>query len=201
MSLRYLPFTLMVAFSSITGKAADGQGVTAVITHTGEKANAAIQLSRAMQGEIVQAQKALIAKFNALPESDDIRIDMGKYFYGWSVSEKAMASNQERFDSSMAGYEKDFSGDALVDELRVFAKSIQRNARESIPAYEQQVQSQKQSLVDGKTIKDGKLVDMTPFQRKLGMDLLKILAMEIDFQAQIQRISTKYLDKISTLLH
>ncbi len=193
--------SLAMVLSPAPGVGLDEAPKAATVKHTGEKAKEAILLVRSMHSEMLAAQRAIIAKFKALPDSDDIRIDMGKYMYGWSVSDKALVSNQERYEGALTTYEKDFSGDLLIDELRLYAKGIQKTAKESLPSYERQLLQRKQELTEGKYMKDGKPVEVTPALRKYIEGMLKILPLEMEYQRALEEVAGKYTVKLANLMH
>ena len=157
------------------------------------KAEEAVRITRIMVEDVLKAEKAVIVKFKALPDSDDIRILFGKNMYGWSVSDKCLSTRQEDFQTALSTYQKDFKDAALVDELRLFAKKIARESLDQIAVSEKRITRLQKELREGKVLdKDGKLVDITEYQKKISEGLLKVLPLEIEYQTEAKRIATAY---------
>ena len=159
----------------------------------------ATSLVRAMHAEILEAQKRTIAKFMALPEADDIRIYFDKNFYSWSVSEKSRATRQEEFETALATYTKDFKDAALVDELRIYAKRVQKNTQDGIGPMEARLGQVQKELREGKFIREGKAVEFTDATRKTWTILLQLLRLELEFKREAVAIAGRYAAKISEL--
>jgi len=165
------------------------------------KAEDAVRCTRAMLGEILDAQKKIIMKFKALPESDDIRILFGKNMYTWDVSDKSFSARREEFDAALAAYQKDFKAGPLIDELRLYAKKLMRTSQETTSRYEARITKAQKELRDGKTLdKDGKSVDISEPEKKTQEALLKILPFEIEFLKEYQNIAAAYGSKISKMM-
>lgn len=160
----------------------------------------AASLVRAMQAEILEAQKRVIAKFMGLAEADDIRIHFEKNFYGWSVSEKSRITRRDEFETAMAAYAKDFKDDALVDELRIYAKRLQKTSQEALGPMEVRLGNVQKELRDGKYVREGKPVEFTDATRRTWMGLTKLIPLELEFQKEVAAIAGRYTAKITGLI-
>ena len=159
-----------------------------------------VRIVRALVEAMLESQKQIVNKFKALPEADDIRMNFGTNFYGWSVSSRKITTSQQVFESAMAAYEKDFKGEELLDELRIYLKRIVKTAHENQVSYSNRLDKAKAELRDGKTLRDGKPADLTDGERKTDEGLLKMLPLELEFQDQIIKIYVKYYREFETLL-
>jgi hypothetical protein len=165
------------------------------------KADEALRLTRVMAEDLLKAEKAVIAKFKTLPEADDIRIHFAKNMYGWSVSDKCLANRREEMDAALASYQKEFKDTALVDELRLFAKKVAKNSQDNLPLYEGRLAKAQKELKEGKAPdKDGKLVDLTEYDRKTREGLLRILPLEVEYQQEARRIAVAYAAALTKLM-
>ena len=161
----------------------------------------AVNLAKAMIGDLLEAQRKVITRFKALPESDDIRMNFGRNMYGWSVSEKALSNKREDYETSLAAYQKDFKDTALVDELRLYAKKIVRNSQDNLPKYEARIANAQKLLRDGKLPdKDGKPMDLSDADRKSQEGLVKILPLEIEFLKDSQKLASAYAARLTKLM-
>lgn len=198
---QYMLLALLPAFPLFAHKLGNELKQQVEISHTGIAARQAIQSVRDMQTEILEAQKIAIKKFKSLPESDDIRIYFDKNFYGWSVSERSFNLRKENFEPTIASYEKDFNGDALIDELRIYSKRVQRNAQDLITRHEKSIQQRQKELTEGKWMIDGKPIDLNQDGVRTIKGLLILYPAEIEFQKKVLELANSCEMKIKSLSH
>jgi len=159
----------------------------------------AVRYIRTMQNNVLDAQKLIIKKFKALPESDDIRVNFDKNMYSWSVSDKSYLTRKEEFDNAVVGYEKDFKDDLLIDELRIYTKKLIKLTQENIGYLEGRLSRVKKEVAEGKTLKDGKLVDANEAEKAVSTGLCTVIPLELEFKREALKTYNTYQAKIVEL--
>lgn len=165
------------------------------------RAQEASQLVRAMHREILGAQKKVIAKFKAIPEADAIRLTFDKGFDGWAVSDKSYSNQEEVFETALIGYQKDAKEEALIGELRLYAKKIAKTDQEQIADYESRLEKARKIQAEGKIQLEGHSYDVNDETKKVLQGVLKIAPLQIEYLKESQKIVTEYEAKLGKLLN
>jgi hypothetical protein len=119
---------------------------------------------------------------------------------GWSISEKNLAENEESMEKVLIQFQKDSKEEALIGELRLYAKKVAKHSQEEIPDYESREAKAKKELAEGKFIYEGNTVELNDLGKKVREGLLKIIPLEIEYQKETQKIATDYEAKLAKLL-
>jgi len=156
---------------------------------------------RAMDQELLGAQKTAMAAFKALPDADDIRLGAGANFDDLIFSEKNLASHEEELEKALISIQKDSKDDALIGELRLYAKKTAQGFQNDLPNIESNHAKMAKDLADGMlTLKDGSRVPMPDAAKKLYQQVVKTMPLQEQFQKDSQKIGEAYEAKLSKLL-
>lgn len=161
----------------------------------------ATQLVRAMHQEILGAQKMVIAKFKAIPEADAIRLTFDKEFDGWAVSDKSYSNQEEVFETALINYQKDAKEEALIGELRLYAKKIAKTDQEQIADYESKLEKARKILAEGKILLEGHSYDLQDKTKNVLQGVQKISPLQIEYLKESQKIANEYEAKLVKLLN
>lgn len=190
-----------LSFVAVTVMALSVLGTVACKKSPDERANEAVTLVRAMDQELLSAQKAAMQKFKAEPDADDIRIMMGANFDGWAVSEKCLSKNEDSFEQALINYQKDSKGDALVGELRLYTKKFSKASQEAAAEYQSRIAKSDKEVATGKfTVPGLPEGTMTEEMKKANGQRRKVFALQVEYEKACQTIADAYTAKLEKLL-
>lgn len=200
MRARHIPFLAIAAISIL------GTGI-ACKRSAESRAQDASALVRSMNQEVLEAQKKAIAKFKALPNSDDYRLNLGANLDGWSVSDKNYSKREDDMEKSLIELQKNAKDEALIGELRLFAKKRGQDSQGKVAEFESRLAKTQKSLQTGKLQDDNG--GPTTFDlnepasaglKKTMEQIQQLLPIEIEFHRESQRIANAYEAKLTKLL-
>lgn len=167
-----------------------------------KRATEAVTLTRAMDQEILDTQKKVIAKFKALPNADEIRIGMGKDFENMPMSEKNFSFLEENFEKSLISTQKNANGEALIGELHLNSKKELKNYQEHIPEAESALIKFNKALQAGTFTPDnGVAVPLNADMRKVIQGMANVMQLNLEYMKESLKITETYEVKIAKLLN
>jgi hypothetical protein len=167
-----------------------------------KRAAEAATLTRAMDQEILDAQKKVMAKFKALSNADEIRMEMGNNWDGSPLSDKNFSSMEENLETSLISLQKNANGEALVGELRLNAKKMAKGIQQEIPEGESSLNMLSKQLQNGMLIaNNGSTTPMNAATRKLLQGVVTVIQLKLEYMKESQKIAEAYEVKIAKLLN
>ncbi|BDU74159.1 hypothetical protein [Mesoterricola silvestris] len=160
----------------------------------------ATALMRAMDQEVLAAQRTIITQFKALPQADEYRLALDKGLDTWDISDKKLAENEEAMEKALIGFQKDAREDALIGEYRLYAKKMARTAQEQEAEYDSRRINTRKEMERGTFNYQGATIPLGEPGKRIRSAVLAILPLEIHLQAETRRISAEYEAKLSKLL-
>ena len=187
MQIRNLPLTAILVATVLGGGMGCKRSAEA-------RAQDATTLVRAMDKEILDAQKKAIDAFKALPtaESDLVRMNLGAAFDNLAISEKNYSTRSDVLESNLISKQKDAKEDALIGELRLYAKTISSQSQEASAKFESVASQTKQKLDSGQATNEQ--------DKAAGNAIVKACQLETEFEKTAQAIASSYQVKLEKLL-
>lgn len=190
----------MKALFTITSILAIVLGLVGCKASPAARAESATAGIRQMNQEILSAQKKVIAKFKAMPEADAIRLDMGKNFDGWAVSDKNLSATEDDQEKALIGFQQESKEEALIGELHLYTKKVAKNCQENIPEYETRIVKTKKEVDEGKIAIGTTFVPLSDKDKISRINLIKVFTLQVEFLKEEQRIAESYEPKLAKLL-
>jgi hypothetical protein len=187
-------------FVTVLLMAAGVLGLVACKASPEARAEKAVALVREMNQEMLGAEKGVIAKFKALPDVDDVRVSMGKNLDGWAVSEKTLSKNEDEYEQALIGFQKDAKGDALVGELRLYAKKLSKGAQADAAEFEARLLKEKKNVADGKMVFQGIVLPMNDEMKKDSARRQEVISLQVEYVKALQGVADAYEAKLAKLL-
>lgn len=162
------------------------------------RAQEATTLVRSMHEEFLDARKKVIAKFKANPEADEMRMTLG--FDNLAVSEKAMGEEEEVREKALIAFQKDAKEEALIGELRLYAKKTAKGYQENAAEVEGLLVKRKKEIASGSYTIESRTFPMDDKEKKSWTNQVKLFEFQIEYLKEAQRIATQYEIKLAKLL-
>ena len=151
-----------------------------------------------MHEEFIDAHKKVIAKFKADPAADEMRMEAT--FDSYAVSDKAMGEEEEVREKALIAFQKDAKEEALIGELRLYARKAAKGYQENLAEREGLLVKRKKELASGNYAIEGRTFTMDEKDKKSWANQVNLYAFEIEFMKEAQRIATQYETKLAKLL-
>ena len=160
----------------------------------------ATTLVRAMDQDLLAAQKRIVDQFNALPEADGFRLALDPNLDSWDISSKNLAEHEEALEKGLISLQKDAKEDALIGEYRLYAKKLGQAAQEQCADFESRLIQARKDLATGTVAYQGASYPMNDAGRKIHQALVAILPMEIRMDQEVQKITATGETRLGKLL-
>jgi len=164
--------------------------------HT-EKAN---ETMRAMERDLLDAQRKQIEAFKALPEAGEIRQNIGSGFNTWSISEQALPKVKTELDHKIAAIRDVSEGDDLVKGYKGMIGGLIKGTEEEIPFKEDRLNTLQIELEQDCLIQmDGNTEPLDAGGRKLISSISQVLELDLELAHTTHQILSTYEIKLNLL--
>ena len=167
-----------------------------------DRASDATTLIRSMDKDLLEAQKAAIAKFKALPDAEDIKLTLDKGFDTWTVSEKNLSKTEDNLENNLIAKQKDAKEDALIGDLHLYTKKLAKGFHEEVPDEESRLTKTQKELTDGKFTVDGTTMTLplNDVGKKVREAVVKVIGLDLEYKKAAEKIAEGYEPKLEALL-